>query len=156
VSASVYGLDYTGLREAGKALAQAGVTDAAIKDAMQNAGAVVAQEALRISPNRTGRMDRTLKVNRSKSNLTITVGNNTTVPYAYTLHAVALGKSRGGFTFRVRAHTRQGHQVKAYKAQRYIRNDPFMFIAWERKKQAVYEAFVTAFGHLFDQAAGRG
>jgi hypothetical protein len=103
-------------------------------------------------PQRSGALNRTLKANKSKSNVTITVGNRTTVPYAYTFHAVALGKSKGGFTFYVPPYNRRGRQVGAYKAARRIVSNPFLYIAWERSKDKIVEAYVTAMTKLIETA----
>lgn len=151
------GVEYTGLRELNKYLRAIGAPDDAIKDAMHNAGAIVVKEAWRIMPVDTGKMARTLKANRAKNELKVKVGNNTTVPYAYTFHAVALGKSKGGFTFRVPTHNRRGTRgrkggpVRAHKAARHIPNRPFLFQAFERKRQEVYEAYITAIGDLISR-----
>lgn len=142
------GLEFTGLRELNTALARLGVPDDAVKDAMQNAGELVQREAWRLMPVRTGAMARTLKVNRAKNKLIVSVGNNTTVPYAYTFHAVALGKSRGGFTFRVGPYSRRGRPVTGYKAARRITNRPFLYTAFERKKADMYRSYVTAIDRL--------
>lgn len=150
--ASVNGIEFTGLRETIKALGKLGVSDDAVKDAMQDAGNLVAREAWRVMPVDSGRMARTLKVNRSKTNLTITVGNNTTVQYAYNFHAKALGTSKGGYTFRVPAYRRKTGNVAGYTAQRWLPRHgdfPFMFIAWERKQADLYRAWVTAMDKLF-------
>lgn len=147
------GLEYTGLRELNTYLKRIGVPDDAIKTAMNDAGNVVVREAWRIMPTVTGAMAKTLKANKSKSLLRVQVGNNTTVRYAYTMHAVALGKSKGGFTFRVPPHTRKGKPVRGYTAQRYIPNRPFLFVAFERKKQALYESYVSAIGALIRGAS---
>lgn len=161
MAATVSGLEWTGLRESARALSRLGDgLDDAFKDAMTEAGGVVAREAWRIMPVDSGALARTLKVNRSKSELRISVGNNTTVPYGYTLHARALGASRGGFTFRVGPHTRRGRrggrgQVSGYSAARRIPDRPFMFQAWERKQADLYRVFVDRLGTLF-QEAGRG
>lgn len=161
MATTVSGVEWTGLREAARALSTlGGGLDEAFKDAMQESGGVVAREAWRLMPVDTGALSRTLKVNRSKSELRISVGNNTTVPYAYTLHAVALGASNGGFTFRVDAHTRRSRRggrrpVRSYTAARRIPNRPFMFQAWERKQDELFRVFVDRLGALF-QEAGRG
>lgn len=146
------GLEFTGLRELNASLKKMGVTDDAIKTAMNTAGAVVQREAWRIMPVSSGAMARTLKVNKNKNKLVVQVGNNTTVQYAYTFHAGALGKSKGGFTFDVPAHSRRGHPVRAYTAKRYIPNFPFLFIAFERKSRELYESYVSAITDLIRSA----
>lgn len=145
------GLEFTGLRELNAALARLGAPDDAIKDAMHEAGQIVVREAWRIGPTRTGRLLGTLKANRAKNTLTVQVGNNTTVPYAYTFHAVALGKSKGGFTYQVRAHTRRGRPVGGYRTARAITNRPFLFTAFDRKAADLYRAYVTAVGKLCEE-----
>lgn len=148
-----HGFEFTGLRETAAALKKLGVTDDAIKDAMQEAGAIVQRETWRIMPVDTGAMAKSLKVNRSKNLLKITVGNNTTVPYAYTFHAIAKGVSKGAFVFRVPTHSRRGHQVRGYVAARRIQDRASLYLAWERTQQQVIEAYVTAMGRLFEEFA---
>lgn len=152
-SNTLRGLEYEGLRELNAALKKAGTDDAAIKEVMSEAGELIRGEAWRIMPVKTGNLARTLKVSKNKNQLEVKVGNNTTARYGYTFHAVALGKSRGGFTFDVPAHTRRGYSVRAYTAKRYIPNRPFLFVAFVRQKQAVYETYVKGVGRLL-QAAG--
>lgn len=157
MSNTLRGLEYTGLRELNAALKKAGTDDAAIKEVMTEAGELIRGEAWRLVPVRTGNLAASLKVSKSKNQLEVKVGNNKTgstgARYGYTFHAVALGKSRGGFTFDVPSHTRGGYPVRAYTAKRYIPNKPFLFMAFERKKQAVYETYVKGIGRLL-QAAG--
>jgi hypothetical protein len=147
------GVEYTGLRETAAALKKLGVPDDAVKTAMNEAGMIVAREAWRIGPSDTGKMLSTLKVNKSKSLLKINVGGKS-APYAYSWHALELGVSKGGFNYKVPAHQRKGHPVRAYRANRALPakgQRPFLFTAWERKKQEVLAAYVTAMGDLFRQ-----
>lgn len=151
---SVKGLEFTGLRELNAALKKLSIPDPAIKTAMNEAGQITQREAWRIMPTRTGNMARSLKVNKAKNELKISVGNNTTVQYARNFHAVALGVSKGGFTFHVPVSSRGGKSVRAYSAQRRIPNRPFLFTAWERTKRDVYECYVLAIGKLITAAGG--
>jgi hypothetical protein len=73
-------------------------------------------------------------------------------PHAYTMHAVAMGKSRGGMTFTVPAHTRRGSQVRAYRAGRYIPNRPYLWQAWQQELPAARDRIITALAAVF----GRG
>lgn len=141
------GIEFTGLRELNTYLKRIGVADDAVKTAMNEAGNLVVREAWRIMPVASGKMAKTLKANKAKNLLKVGVGSKT-VPYAYTFHAIALGRSRGGFTYVVNRHTRRGRYVKSYARQAYIPNRPFLFIAFERTKRAVFEAYVTAIGDL--------
>ena len=150
--AALKGLEFTGLRELNASLKKMGVTDDAIKTAMNEAGAIVQAEARSLAPVKSGKMARTVKVNKNKNTLKITVGNNTTVKYAYTFHALEIGKSKGGFTFRIPAHTRRGHRVNSYVAQRRIRDFPFLWLAFEQKSREVYTAYVEAIGNLIRSA----
>jgi len=148
------GIEFTGLRETAAALKKLGVPDDAVKSAMNEAGLIVAREAWRIGPSDTGKMLSTLKVNKSKSLLKINVGGKS-APYAYSWHAIALGVSKGGFNYKVPAHQRKGYPVRAYTANRYLPAkgaNPFLFKAWDRTKQQVVEAYVTAMGDLFRKA----
>jgi hypothetical protein len=149
------GFEFTGLRETNLALKRLGVPDPAIKEAMRDAGMLVAREAWRIAPQDTGKMASTIKVTGGKNKLVVKVGNNTTVPYAYTFHATALNRSRGGFTVHVPTYQRgrsrksSGTTVAPYKTARRIPNRPFLFVAFERKKRELFEAYVTRIGDLF-------
>lgn len=148
-SSAPAGIEFTGLRELNTYLRKIGVPDDAVKDAMHTAGELVVREAWRIMPVDSGAMAKSLKANRAKNELKIKVGNQTTVKYAYTFHAVALGKSKGGFTFKVPSHTRRGTGgVRAHKAKRRIPNRPFLYTAFERKRQELYESYVTAMARL--------
>lgn len=147
------GLEFTGLREVNAYLKKIGQPDDAIKKAMNDAGQVVAQEAWRIMPVHTGNLARTLKVNKAKNLLKVSVGNRTTAQYGYTFHAQALGKSKGGFTYAVPAHSRSGRSVRAYTRQATIPNRPFLYLAFERKKLEMWEKYVTAIADLIRQGA---
>ena len=149
------GVEVTGLRETARALKKADVADAEVKDAMNQVGGILVREALRLVPVRTGRLAKTIKTTGGRNALTFQAGNNTTVKYAYTMHAIAEGRSKGGFTYRVPAHRRKGYTVKGYSRKAYIPNRPFMFQAWDRKRQDVLEAYVSAIAGLF-RGAGRG
>ena len=154
-----FGFEYTGLRETAQALGKLGVADDAIKTAMNEAGMIVAREAWRTGPTDTGAMLGGLKVNKSKSLLRIYLNTKKT-PYAISWHAVPLGLSKGGFNYKVPGHQRTSvkgtkHSVKAYSANRYLPGkgkNPFLFTAFERKKQQVLEAYVTAMGDLLRKA----
>lgn len=141
------GLEFTGLRELNASLKKLGVTDDAIKTAMNEAGQIVQREAWRIMPVDSGASARTLKVNKNKNKLVVQVGTNK-VAGPYVMHATAIGKARSFMTFDVRAHTRRGVSVRSYSVVRAVRNFPYLFIAFERQKQAMYESYVTAIGKL--------
>ena len=147
------GLEFTGLRETATALKRLGVDDTAVKTAMNEAGMIVVREAWRLMPVSSGKMARTLKANKSKSLLKVSVGNNTTVPYAYTFHAQAMGKSKGAFTYIVGRHSRRGTSVRGYARAARIPNKAFLFVAFERKKQELYESYITAMDRLLRGAA---
>lgn len=149
--AAPQGLEFTGLRELNTHLKKVGVPDDAIKTAMNEAGQLVQREAWRIMPVKSGAMARTLKVNKAKNELKVSVGSKS-VPYAYTFHARAMGKSKGGFTYIVDRHSRRGSYVKSYARQAFIPDRAFLYQAFERKKQALYEAYVTAIADLLKGA----
>lgn len=142
----------TGVAEVKAALAKLGVSDTVVREATDEAGRILVTEATSIAPRKSGAMAATIKPNRAYNNLRVQAGS-ATVPYAYTFHAVAMGKSKGGMTFRVPPHRRAGHYVGAYIAKRRIRNLPFIFMAAERKRQAVYDAYVAALSRLIASAA---
>lgn len=152
-----YTIQVEGLKELNKALGKIGVPDDAIKDAMHDAGVLIQREAFRLMPFDTGKMAKTLKVNRAKNLVKVSVGNNTTVRYAYTFHAVAMGKSKGGFTYHVKSHyNKRGgkkYAVSGYTAKRYIPNNPFLFKAAERKAADVFAAYTAAIDKLIKQAS---
>lgn len=141
------GIEYTGLRELNAKLKRLGVDDSAIKEAMNDAGLLVVGEAKRLAPVKSGKMAKTIKANKAKNLLKVSAGSKT-VPYAYTFHARALGKSKGGFTFIYPRHRRRGRYVKSYARQAYIPNLPFLFLAFEAKRRQVIEAYVTSMGNL--------
>ena len=156
------GVEVQGLREYARALKKADVADAEVKDAMNQVGGILVREALRLVPVRTGRLAKTIKTTGGRNALTFQAGNNTTVRYAYTFHAIAAGDSKGGFTYRVTGYQRNNRgrskgktYVRGHTRKGYIPNRPFMFQAWERRQDDVLEAYVKAVTGLF-RAVGRG
>lgn len=145
------GIEFTGLRELNTYLKKIGVTDDAVKTAMNDAGNIIVREAWRIMPTDTGKMASTLKANKAKNKLTVKVGSKT-VPYAYTFHARALGKSNGGFTYDVQRHTRRGRSVSGYSRKASIPDRAFLYVAFERKKTETYEAYISAIADLIKGA----
>lgn len=148
--ATPVGIEYTGLRELNAKLKKIGVPDDAIKTAMNEAGLIVVREAQSLAPSKSGKMARTIKANKAKNLLKVQVGSKA-VPYAYTFHAIALGRSRGGFTYVVNRHTRRGRYVKSYARQAYIPNRPFLFLAFQKTRAKVIAAYVTAMADLLQR-----
>lgn len=133
--------EVTGLKEFVKFLSALGVPDAVIKDAMNASGLSMADEMVKLAPRDTGAMASSVKVNKAKNLLRVTVGNNTTVKQAYPFHAIELGKSRGGLTFRVNA---RGSRA-AYTRVARVRDYPFALIAAKAKQAQVLQDWLNAF-----------
>lgn len=151
------GIEFSGLRETNLALKRLGAPDAAIKEAMSDAGMIVLREAWRIGPSDSGKLLSTLKVTGGKNKLQVQVGNNTTAQYGWTFHANATryNYAKGWMTFWVPAHSRKGKPVAGYKTVRRIRAFPFLYTAFERKSADLYRAYVSAIDGLFREF-GRG
>lgn len=125
------GIELTGADQVGAHLAAIpAAVDTAIQAALTEHGKAVTGEATRLAPARTGRTRSALAATVTAGTLTVDAGA-TIAPAAYTMHAVALGKSGGYLTFRVGTHARRGSQVSAYKTVRRVPNRPYLFQAWE-------------------------
>lgn len=84
------GIKVRGFNQAIRSLRELGVPDDEIKDAGQEAGNLVANEARSLVPVRSGRLRDSIRVGRQLRRVTIQAGNNRTsksgVPYANPIH----------------------------------------------------------------------
>lgn len=143
--AALTGIEYKGLRELGTYLKAIGADTAEFKQVMHDSGVILVNEARTLAPTGiTGRLAQSIKANTATSGITVAAGNNTTVRYAYTFHATELGFANGAMTFHYPGYTRVAP----------IPSNPFMLRAYENKKQAVFERFVTGVNTLIQANLG--
>jgi hypothetical protein len=142
------GLTVDGLVEIRQGLDRLGAPDDVFAKAANTAGQVIAKQAYSYAPKNTGAMARTIAVDTSKGGFVVTAGD-ATVKYAYTFHAVALGRSKGGFTFTYPA--RGGRRAYTRKAR--IPNKPFLFQAAQVKAKEALKAYEAAMDELLKRAA---
>lgn len=140
-SASV---NVSGLREVLAGFAQLEHADDQLQAALPKAGQLLVHDAQTLAPKATGAMAKTIRATITKGALTVSAD----VP-AYTFHAIALKKSKGGMTFRVKA----GPHGKAYVRKARIRNRPFLIQAAQRKQADVVKVLSTALGDAIRKAA---
>lgn len=155
------GVEVTALRETAKALKAAGVADDAVKAEMQAVGGIVVREAVRLAPTRSGKLASTVKATGGRNKLDIVAGNNTSVKYGMYFHAstsrttgyMGKGPAQAEWIYKVPGHTRKGYPVSAYRRRVRLPTRPFLYQAWERNREAVLEAYVTAIARLFRKGA---
>jgi len=80
------GIKVAGYRQAIKALQAIGVPAASIKAAGSEAGELVANQARQLVPVRTGNLRNSIRVSKALNKVSITAGNNRSVPYANPIH----------------------------------------------------------------------
>jgi hypothetical protein len=80
------GIKVAGFRQAQKALLAIGVPAAAIKAAGSEAGELVAGQARALAPVRSGALRNSIRVSKSLNRVSISAGNNRSVPYANPIH----------------------------------------------------------------------
>jgi HK97 gp10 family phage protein len=80
------GLKVAGLKQAIKALQAIGVPTAEIKAAGSEAGELVAGQARALAPVRTGALRNSIRVSKSLNRVSVSAGNNKSVPYANPIH----------------------------------------------------------------------
>jgi len=137
-------LTLTGADQVGAALtAIPAAVDTNVTSALTEHGKAVVSAAGRLAPVRTGKTRSALAATVTGGTLTVDAGA-TIAPAAYTMHAIALGKSSGGFTFTVPTHTRRGSTVSGYKAARRIPNRPYLFLAWNAALTRLAETLSAA------------
>jgi hypothetical protein len=80
------GIKVKGLNASIRALQAIGVPDSAIKEAGTRSGEIVANEARGIVPVRTGALRNSIRVSKALRKVSISAGNNKSVPYANPIH----------------------------------------------------------------------
>jgi HK97 gp10 family phage protein len=80
------GIKVAGLKQAIKALQAIGVPAAEIKAAGSEAGELVAGQARALAPVRTGALRNSIRVSKSLNRVSVSAGNNKSVPYANPIH----------------------------------------------------------------------
>jgi HK97 gp10 family phage protein len=80
------GIKVAGLKQAIKALQAIGVPAAEIKAAGSEAGELVAGQARALAPFRSGALRNSIRVSKSLNRVSVSAGNNKSVPYANPIH----------------------------------------------------------------------
>jgi HK97 gp10 family phage protein len=80
------GIKVAGLKQAIKALQAIGVPTAEIKAAGSEAGELVAGQARALAPVRSGALRNSIRVSKSLNRVSVSAGNNGSVPYANPIH----------------------------------------------------------------------
>lgn len=80
------GIKVAGLKQAIKALQAIGVPAAEIKAAGSEAGELVAGQARALAPVRSGALRNSIRVSRALNRVSVSAGNNKSVPYANPIH----------------------------------------------------------------------
>jgi HK97 gp10 family phage protein len=80
------GIKVAGLKQAIKALQAIGVPAAAIKAAGSESGEIVAGQARALAPVRSGALRNSIRVSKALNRVSVSAGNNKSVPYANPIH----------------------------------------------------------------------
>jgi len=80
------GIKVAGLKQAIKALQAIGVPAAEIKAAGSEAGELVAGQARALAPVKSGALRNSIRVSKSLNRVSVSAGNNKSVPYANPIH----------------------------------------------------------------------
>jgi len=80
------GIKVKGYKQAIKALQAIGVPASEIKAAGSAAGELVANQARALAPVRTGALRNSIRVSRALNRVSVSAGNNRSVPYANPIH----------------------------------------------------------------------
>jgi HK97 gp10 family phage protein len=80
------GIKVKGYKQAIRALQAIGVPAAEIKAAGSEAGEIVANEARALAPVRSGRLRNSIRVSKALTRVSVSAGNNRSVPYANPIH----------------------------------------------------------------------
>jgi hypothetical protein len=80
------GVKVKGYKQAIKALQAIGVPAAEIKAAGSEAGELVANEARGLVPVKTGALRNSIRVSKALTKVTVSAGNNRSIPYANPIH----------------------------------------------------------------------
>jgi hypothetical protein len=145
--ATTRGLSADGIVEIRTGLTRLGESDDVFAAAAREAGTVVANQAKSFAPKKSGALANTIAVDVSKGGYVVTAGS-TTIRYAYTFHAIALKRSKGGFTFTYPASKGR----RPYSRKSRIPNKPFLFQAAQVKAKAAITAYTKAVDELIKKA----
>jgi hypothetical protein len=80
------GVKVKGYKQAIKALQAIGVPAAEIKAAGSESGELVANQARQLVPVRTGRLRNSIRVSKALNRVSVSAGNNRSIPYANPIH----------------------------------------------------------------------
>ena len=80
------GVKVKGYKQAIKALKAIGVPASEIKQAGSEAGELVANQARALAPVRTGRLRNSIRVSKALNRVSVSAGNNRSIPYANPIH----------------------------------------------------------------------
>jgi HK97 gp10 family phage protein len=80
------GVKVKGYRQAIKALQAIGVPASEIKAAGSEAGELVANQARSLAPVRTGALRNSIRVSKALNRVSVSAGNNRSIPYANPIH----------------------------------------------------------------------
>jgi hypothetical protein len=80
------GVKVKGYKQAIKALQAIGVPAAEIKAAGSEAGELVAGQARLLAPVRSGRLRNSIRVSKALNKVSVSAGNNKSIPYANPIH----------------------------------------------------------------------
>ena len=120
--------------------------EAALKGALNEVGTILADEAKRLAPNRTGRMAKSIKASKAKNAVTVTGGSNTTVKYLRNFHEGAIQNRPMAYTYTLKSGAR---------VVRRLPDNPFMFLALELKQRELDRATTDALDKVLKEF-GRG
>lgn len=146
-------------------LEQLGAPADALGNALRQAAGVVIREASALAPKRSGALAGSMiPVIPFSTSGQVAVDIFSTSPYAWNFHAAAgrtTGDNGGGaaqthFIFDVPDHTRNGYHVNSYRTARRLPNNPFMFIAFDRKADQATEFAVAAIDGLLAEWSTNG
>lgn len=137
-------LEVTGVPEVTAALAALpSDADQAVGEALITHGRAVITAAGTLTPVRTGKLKAAMTTTYTPTEGLLVDAGTATAPYAYTMHAQALGVSGGYMVFDVPAHSRRGSYVNPYRTARRIPNRPYLTTTWDRLLPQLWET-VTA------------
>ena len=134
-------LNVKGARELADHFRKIGASDDVITAAFAEHGKAIVTAAQGLAPQRTGALRGALSSTPTAKGALVSAGSER-VPYAYTFHSGVVGKSptaagdltpktSGGYmVFRVTRHTRKGSTVSGYSALRPIKQDPYLYRAF--------------------------
>lgn len=132
-------LNVKGTRELADHFRKIGASENIIREAFVEHGKAVVTAAQSLAPQRTGALRGALSSTPTATGALLSAGSER-VPYAYTYHSGVVGKSpigmgtpktSGGFmVFRVSRHSRRGSTVTGYSALRPIKQDPYLYRAF--------------------------